>query len=84
MEQPIRILDEAERRTRNNTVKFYKVQWSHHSDKEATWEREDHLRAEYPDLFVAPWRISGRDSFEGGSVVTARLYLYKFVWNKNV
>jgi hypothetical protein len=50
-EHPVRILDEAERRTRNNSVKFFKVQWSHHSDKEATWEREDQLRSEYPAFF---------------------------------
>ncbi|XP_071683463.1 uncharacterized protein [Lolium perenne] len=43
-EHPVRILDEAEHRTRNNSVKFLKVHWSHHSDKEATWEREDQLR----------------------------------------
>ena len=29
----------------------YKVQWSNHSEDEATWEREDHLRKEYPSLF---------------------------------
>ena len=50
-EHPVRILDEAERRTRNNSVKFLKVQWSHHSDKEATWECEDQLRSEYPSFF---------------------------------
>jgi hypothetical protein len=53
-EHPIRILDEAERKTRNKSVKFYKVQWSNHSDKEATWEREDLLRSEYPALFTSP------------------------------
>ena len=42
-EHPVLILDEAERRTCNKSVKFFKVQWSHNSDKEATWEREDHL-----------------------------------------
>jgi hypothetical protein len=53
-EHPIRILDEAERKTRNKSVKFFKVQWSNHSDKEATWEREDLLRSEYPALFTSP------------------------------
>ena len=50
-EHPVRILDEAERRTRQKVTKFYKVQWSHHSEDEATWEREDHFRKEYPSLF---------------------------------
>ena len=50
-EHPSRILDQSERRTCNKTVKFLKVQWSNHSEDEATWEREDRLREEYPDLF---------------------------------
>jgi hypothetical protein len=28
-----------------------KVQWSHHSEDEATWEIEDELRTEFPQLF---------------------------------
>jgi hypothetical protein len=50
-EHPVRILDEAEHRTRQKTTKFLKVQWSNHTEDEATWEREDNLREEYPDLF---------------------------------
>ena len=50
-EHPIRILDQSERRTRNKTVKFLKVQWSNHFEDEATWEREDRIHDEYLDLF---------------------------------
>ena len=32
----VRILDEAERKTRHKSIKFLKVQWSHHSEDEAT------------------------------------------------
>ena len=53
-EQPVRIVDETERTTRNKSVKFFKVQWSHHSESEATWERGDLLRSEYPALFTSP------------------------------
>nr|ABA98150.1 retrotransposon protein, putative, Ty3-gypsy subclass [Oryza sativa Japonica Group] len=49
-ERPIKVLEEAERQTRRKTIKFYKVQWSNHSEDEATWEREDLLRAEFPEL----------------------------------
>ena len=52
-EHPVRILDSSERKTRNKAVKFLKVQWAHHSEKEATWEQEDHLRSEYPEIFHA-------------------------------
>ena len=50
-ERPIKILEESERRTRQKTIKFFKVQWSNHTEDEATWEREDFLQAEYPHLF---------------------------------
>jgi hypothetical protein len=50
-EHPVRILEEAERKTRHRTIKFLKFQWSNHTENEATWEREDLLQAEYPSLF---------------------------------
>jgi hypothetical protein len=40
---PIKILDQQDRVTRNNTTRFYKIQWNEHSEDEATWEREDFL-----------------------------------------
>ena len=52
-ERPVRVLETSERKTRNKIDKFMKVQWAHHSENEATWEREDHLRSEYPELFHA-------------------------------
>jgi hypothetical protein len=60
-EHPIKILEESERRTRQNVIKFYKVQWSNHTEEEATWEREDHLRTEYPYLFEGQLKSRGRD-----------------------
>ena len=50
-EHHVAILEEAERKSRNKAIKFLKVKWSHHSDREATREREDHLRSEYPAFF---------------------------------
>ena len=50
-EHPVRILDQAECRARCKVTKFLKVQWSNHSEDEATWEREDHPRDEYPENF---------------------------------
>ena len=49
-EHPIKILDQKERATRRRTIKSYKVQWSNHSEEEATWETEDYLRAHYPEF----------------------------------
>jgi hypothetical protein len=35
-EHPIKILDQKDRVTRRKTIKFFKIQWSHHFEKEAT------------------------------------------------
>jgi hypothetical protein len=43
-ERPIRILEEDVRLTRRCKIKMYKVQWSNHTEDEATWEREDYLQ----------------------------------------
>ena len=58
-----RIIETAERVTRNKIIKMCKVQWSHHSEEEATWEREDELKAEFPQLFSNSSESRGRDSF---------------------
>jgi hypothetical protein len=49
-ERPIKILDQKSRVTRCKTIKFYKIQWSNHTEEEATWESEDFLRSRHPDF----------------------------------
>jgi hypothetical protein len=49
-EYPIKILDTLTHVTRSKVIKMCKVQWSHHGE-EATWEREEELRIEFPHLF---------------------------------
>ena len=60
-ERPVKILEESERRTRQKTIKNFKVQWSNHTEDEATWEREDFLHVEYPHLFEDQLKSRGRD-----------------------
>jgi hypothetical protein len=43
----VKILDTLEKVTRNNQYQMYKVQWSNHTEEEATWEKEDQL-LEFP------------------------------------
>jgi hypothetical protein len=62
VEHPIRILETVTRVTRNSVIKMCKVQWSNHAEDEATWEREDELKAEFPDLFTNLSKSRGRDS----------------------
>jgi hypothetical protein len=61
-EKPIKILETAERNTRMKTIKFYKVQWDHHTEEEATWEREETLREDHPHLFASHSEARGRAS----------------------
>jgi hypothetical protein len=53
IEKPTQILETADRVTRRSTIRMCKVKWGHHSEEEATWEREDDLRANYPELFAS-------------------------------
>jgi hypothetical protein len=34
---PIKVLDQKDLITRHNMIKFFKVQWSNHTEEEATW-----------------------------------------------
>jgi hypothetical protein len=47
IEHPLRVLDQKERKTRRQIVRMYKIQWSHHTEEEATWETEGYLNAKY-------------------------------------
>jgi hypothetical protein len=51
LEYPIRILETSHRITWSKVINMCKVQWSHHSEDEATREREDELRAKFSQLF---------------------------------
>ncbi|WVZ71000.1 LOW QUALITY PROTEIN: hypothetical protein U9M48_019627 [Paspalum notatum var. saurae] len=52
-ERPIKILDQKQRATRRKAINFYKVQWSNHSEEEATWEQEEYLQTKYPGFLSA-------------------------------
>jgi hypothetical protein len=41
----MKILVTSEKVTRNNHYKMCKVQWSNHPEEEATWKKEDQLKA---------------------------------------
>jgi hypothetical protein len=53
-EYPIKILETSKRVTQNKKIKMCKVQWSHHTEEEATWQREEELKAEFPSFFSDP------------------------------
>jgi hypothetical protein len=47
-----------------------KVQWSHHTKEEATWEREEELKAEFPSFFLIHLNIGDQIHFKGERFVT--------------
>ena len=47
----VRILDSRDQVLIRKTVRLVKVLWKHRGVEEATWEREDTMRATYPFLF---------------------------------
>jgi hypothetical protein len=50
LEHPCKVLDHKDRATMHKMIKFFKIQWSDHSEEEATWESEDFLHSHQPDL----------------------------------
>ena len=47
----VRIMDNRDQVLRRKTVRLVKVLWQHRGVEEATWEREDMIRVNYPFLF---------------------------------
>ena len=70
-EVPIKILDAVTRKTRTSSVMLCRVQWSRHSEAEATWEREDALRAEFPHLFKSQLNLEDEIPSKWGRSVTS-------------
>jgi hypothetical protein len=61
-EYPVKVLDTSEKVTQNNRYKMCKVQWSNHTEEEATCEKEDQLKIEFPEIFSKLSESRGRDS----------------------
>jgi hypothetical protein len=62
-EYHVKILETSKRVTQNKRIKMCKVQWSHHTEEEATWKREKELKAKFPNFFFNPSESQRRDSF---------------------
>jgi hypothetical protein len=62
-EYPDKILETSDGVMRNKRIKMFKVEWSHYILEEATWEREEELKAEFPSFFSDLSESWGRDLF---------------------
>ncbi|KAL5803101.1 hypothetical protein ACOSQ4_031406 [Xanthoceras sorbifolium] len=50
-EEPVQILDREIKELRNKRVPLVKIRWRNHNVGEATWESEETMRQQYPQLF---------------------------------
>ncbi|KAK6161625.1 hypothetical protein DH2020_005006 [Rehmannia glutinosa] len=51
-ERPIQIIDQQVRQLRKREIPMVKVVWQNHNrDEDATWEMEEDMRNQYPELF---------------------------------
>ena len=51
IEIPVCILAREDKRLRNKVIPLVKVQWNRSGVEEASWEREEDMRRDYPHLF---------------------------------
>jgi hypothetical protein len=58
----VKILDTSKKVTINNRYRMCKVQWSNRTEEEATLEKQDQLKAEFPKIFSNLSKSRGRDS----------------------
>jgi hypothetical protein len=49
-EYPVKILDQKDSVTQRKSIKFFKVQWSIHTEEKATWKSEEFLRSRHPNF----------------------------------
>ncbi|KAJ9537987.1 hypothetical protein OSB04_030720 [Centaurea solstitialis] len=52
-EKPIAVLERKTKTLRNKAIGIVKVQWEHRKGSEWTWEPEDEMRRNHPELFQA-------------------------------
>jgi hypothetical protein len=51
-EHPIKVLDQKDHVMRHKTIKFFHIQWSNHTEEEATWKSEHFLHSRHPDFVL--------------------------------
>ncbi|GJW97185.1 putative reverse transcriptase domain-containing protein [Tanacetum coccineum] len=52
VEEPVEIIDREVKSLKRSKIPIVKVRWNSKRGPEFTWEREDHMKAKYPQLFA--------------------------------
>jgi hypothetical protein len=71
----VKILDTITKRTRKSKVRICRVQWSRHEVEEATWEREDALKKEFPHLFRSQPNLEDEIYFKWGRFIMPPFFI---------
>ena len=50
--EPVAVVDRCDRKLQSKVIPMVKVQWSAKDESDATWEREEDVRRDYPHLFA--------------------------------
>ncbi|GJW76158.1 putative reverse transcriptase domain-containing protein [Tanacetum coccineum] len=69
VEEPLKIMDYEVKTLKRSKIPIMKVRWNSKRGPEFTWEREDHMKAKYSQLFGNARlmvKISGRDFLKEG------------------
>ena len=61
VEQPVEIFPREVKRLRNKGIALVKVLWQNHQVKEATWKRENDMRARYLEFFEDEYSLRGKE-----------------------
>ena len=51
-EEPVEVTDRLTKKLKRTTIPIVKVRWNSKRGPEFTWEREDHMKQKYPQLFI--------------------------------
>ncbi|GKD48895.1 putative reverse transcriptase domain-containing protein, partial [Tanacetum coccineum] len=51
VEEPLEIMDREVKRLKRSKIPIVKVRWNSKRGSDFTWERDDHMKAKYPQLF---------------------------------
>ncbi|GJS05207.1 reverse transcriptase domain-containing protein [Tanacetum coccineum] len=52
VEEPVEIMDRKTKKLKRSKIALVKIRWNSKRGSEFTWEREDHMKSKYPQLFV--------------------------------
>ena len=74
-EEPKSILDREVKQLRNKQVPLVKVLWQNYGREEATWEPEETMRAQYPQLFSSGNNFDDQIILRGESCNTPKYTL---------